>query len=102
MTQRNGNSAVATAERDESKGNGTKSNRPVHEVRLGRIVGAIWSHNGDDGRLWHNVTFSRIYKDGANWARSDSFGKNDLPLLIKVADRCHDWIYDQGKDDSAN
>jgi hypothetical protein len=61
-------------------------NRPVHEVRLGRICGAIWAHEGDtNGRTWHNVTLSRIYKDDrGNWARSDSFGKNELPVVIKV------------------
>ena len=102
MSQRTAKSA-SVADQNGSRGKDTQpNNRPVHEVRLSRIVGAIWPHTSDDGTVWYNVTFSRIYKDGQNWARSDSFGKNDLPLLIKVADRCHDWIYDQGKDDSSN
>lgn len=104
MSQRTAKAADSVATRNGFNGKDSQSNsRPVHEVRLGRITGAIWSHTGDDGKVWFNVTFSRIYKDGQNnWARSDSFGKNDLPLLIKVADRCHDWIYDQGKEDSSN
>lgn len=72
-------------------------------MRMGRIVGAIWKHTQDDGKVWFNVTFSRIYKDSQNnWARSDSFGKNDLPLLAKIADQCHTWMYVEGKDDQSN
>ena len=72
-------------------------NRPVHEVRLGRIVGAIWANKDKDtGYIWYNATFARIYRDdGGNWQRADSFGKSDLPLVIKVADRCHDWMFEQ-------
>src|SRR5262245_50564071 len=76
------------------------ANRPVHEERMGRICGAVWAHSDGNGKVWHNVTFSRIYKDQAGqWARSESFGKNDLPLLAKVADRVHDWLYSQNGDD---
>ena len=73
---------------------GAANNRPVHEERMGRVVAAVWQHTGDDGKVWFNVTVSRVYKDkDGRWARADSFGKNDLPLLAKVADRCHSWIY---------
>ena len=79
-----------------------ETNRPAHEERIGRICGAIWRHQDDAGKEWFNVTFSRIYKDqGDRWARSDSFGKGDIPLLIKVADRCHDWLYGQKSTDEA-
>ena len=73
--------------------NGTKT-KPVHEVRLGRIKAAIWANETENG-LWFNVTFSRIYKDGNNWKTSDSFGRDDLPLLAKVADTAHTWIFMQ-------
>jgi hypothetical protein len=104
MAQRNGKGGAATATPQDSGANGASdSNRPVHEVRMGRIVGAIWQHLADDGKVWFNVTFSRIYKDSKNnWARSDSFGKNDLPLLVKVADQCHTWMYVESKDDQSN
>lgn len=70
-------------------------NRPVHEVRLGRIKAAVWVNETDNGPR-HNVTFNRLYKDGDEWKDSDSFGRDDLPLLIKVADRAHSWIFEQG------
>jgi hypothetical protein len=70
----------------------TKSNRPVHEVRMGRVRAAIWENDTKNGTR-HNVTFSRLYKDGDEWRDSTSFGRDDLPLLMKVADLAHTWIF---------
>jgi len=68
--------------------------RPVHEVRLGRIRAAIWENDTPSGTR-HNVTLSRLYKDGDEWKDSASFGRDDLPLLGKVADQAHSWIFAQ-------
>ena len=54
--------------------------RPVHEVRLGRIKAAIWENETQNGTR-HNVTLSRLYKDGDDWKDSTSFGRDDLPRL---------------------
>ena len=70
--------------------------RPVHEVRLGRIKAAIWENETQTG-LRHNVTVQRIYKDGHDWKTSDSFGRDDLPLVGKVVDMAHTWIFEQGQ-----
>jgi hypothetical protein len=67
--------------------------RPVHEIRLGRIKAAIWENDTKDGTR-HNVSLSRIYKDGSQWKDSTSFGRDDLPLVIKVADLAHTWVYE--------
>ena len=61
------------------------SKKPVHEVRLGRIKAAIWENETQNGTL-HNVTLSRLYKDGDQWRDSTSFGRDDLPLVARVAD----------------
>ena len=47
--------------------------KPVAEVRIGRVKAAIWQ-NGTEERTRHNVTFSRLYKDGEQWKRTQSFG----------------------------
>lgn len=69
--------------------------RPVHEIRLGRIKAAIWENDTQNGTR-HNVTVSRLYKDGDAWKDSTSFGRDDLPLVAKVADQAHSWIFSQG------
>ena len=73
----------------------SKAARPVHEVRLGRIKAAIWENDTQNGTR-HNVTVSRLYKDGKAWKDSTSFGRDDLPLVAKVVDQAHSWIFSQG------
>lgn len=73
--------------------------RPVHEVRLGRIRAAIWENNTETG-VRHNVTITRLYKEGNDWKDSTSFGRDDLPLVAKVCDLAHTWIFEQGVDRS--
>ena len=68
--------------------------KPVHEIRLGRIKAAIWENETQNGAR-HNVTLTRLYKDGDKWKDSGSFGRDDLPLVAKVADLAHSWIFAQ-------
>ena len=71
--------------------------KPVHEIRLGRIKAAIWENETQNGTR-HNVTVSRLYKDGEQWKDTQSFGRDDLPLLAKVIDRAHSWIFEESQD----
>ncbi len=75
--------------------------RPVHEVRLGRVRAAIWENQTDNG-VRHNVQVRRLYKDGEQWKDSDSFGRDDLPLAMKVLDMAHSWIFEQAAAASAS
>lgn len=72
------------------------ADRPVHEIRLGRVKAAIWRNEGENGAR-HNVTISRIYKTEAGWESSTSFGRDELPLVAKVADLAHTWLFQQGE-----
>ena len=73
------------------------ANRPIHEIRLGPIKAAIWANEvktrsgGTSTR--HSIKLSRLYRDGDNWASSDTFGRDDLPLVSKVTDLAHTWIF---------
>lgn len=72
----------------------SSKNRPVQEIRIGRVKAAIWENETQNGSRY-NVTLKRVYKDGDEWKTSDSFGRDDLPLLIKVLDRAHTFCYEQ-------
>ena len=72
------------------------SNRPAHEVRLGRIKAVAWRNSSESGP-WFSVVISRLYKEGNDWKQSESFGRDDLPLVMKVADMIHTWIYQQSQ-----
>jgi hypothetical protein len=63
---------------------------------MGRIRAAIWENETQNGPR-HNVTISRLYKDGDDWKNSTSFGRDDLPLVEKVAALAHAWIYKSGQ-----
>ena len=71
-------------------------NEPVYQYRIGRVVGTVWFNESDNGRGRHSVQLSRLYRanDEDGWQRSKSFGRDDLPLVAKVADHCHTWIHE--------
>ena len=66
--------------------------KPVDEVRIGRVKATIW-RNGTDEQPRYNVTFSRLYKEDVEWKSTQSFGRNDLLVLAKVADLAHTRIF---------
>lgn len=78
--------------------NATNKTKPINEVRLGYIKAAVWKNETEAG-VRYNVTFSRLYKDGDQWASTDSFGRDDLLLLAKVADQTHSWICAQNQEE---
>lgn len=66
---------------------------PIHTIKIGRIRAAIWENESENGP-WNSVTFSRLYKDETGgWKDSTSFSRDDLPLLMKVADQVHTYLY---------
>jgi hypothetical protein len=68
---------------------------PVKTLRLGRIKAAVWE-NGADQRSFFNVTFARTYMDEEKkFHDADSFGRDDLLLLAKLADQAHTFICEQ-------
>ena len=73
----------------------------MHEIRLGRIKAAIWENETQNGSMY-NVTHRRLYKDGNQWKDSTSFGRDDLPLVAKVADLVHSWIFDQSQEQNGS
>jgi hypothetical protein len=77
-----------------------QNEKPIHNVRLGVIKAAIWK-NEKESATWYNVKFERGYKEGTEWKSSESFGRDDLLLLAKVADQAHTWICERAREDNA-
>ena len=90
--------------------------RPVKVIRMRNLRANIWANRLPSGDLAYNVTLDRLWRgddetnDGGEvtkkgeWHQSQSFGRDDLLLVAKVADLCHTWIYrriqDQARDQS--
>ncbi len=73
------------------------SSKPVAKLRLGRISAAIWKNDTDKGSLF-NVSFQRTYKEGEEFKNSQSFGRDDLLVLAKLADEAHTKIHELQND----
>jgi len=71
--------------------------RPVHEVRIGRVKAAIWQNDGQYG-MRYAVKVSKVYKADENgeakWQTTEVFGGEDLLALAKVLDLAHTWIHE--------
>lgn len=67
--------------------------RPTHEIRLGRIRATIWQNQTADAEVWFNVTLSRLFKEDGQWRDSESFRRDDLPIVTKAVDMAYDWIW---------
>lgn len=70
----------------------TGASGPIKTIRLGRLKAAVWE-NGADQRTFYNVTFARTYMDeDKKFHDADSFGRDDLLGLSKLADQAHTFI----------
>ena len=70
------------------------SNLPVKTFRLGRVKAAVWENQAE--QKFYSVTFARTYVDESNnYHDTDSFGRDDLPLVAKLADQAHTFIFER-------
>lgn len=78
-----------------------QKDKPVHEIRLGAIKAAIWKNETPGGGVRYTTHLSRIYRDEKDkeWKRSETFGRDDLLVVAKVADEAHTWIHSQTRED---
>jgi hypothetical protein len=70
--------------------------QPVHVIRFGLLKACIWQNQTKVGER-HNVTLARLYRNGDVWKESTHFGRDDLPLLAKIVDLAHTWIFQHGQ-----
>jgi hypothetical protein len=75
--------------------------KPVASFKLGRVRAAVWENETESGPIC-NVTFERRYLDGEDWKSSTSFGRNDLPLLARLADEAMLFIYRRQQESAAD
>jgi hypothetical protein len=76
------------------------SEKPIHEMRVGKIKAAIWADPTDQGTR-HNVSLARLYMGEESWRSSDTFAREDIPLLIKLLVTAYDWMYKSGDVDNS-
>ena len=70
--------------------------KPVHVIRFGLIKCQIFHRTTGSGDRFY-ATVVRLFRNGDQWVESKQFGRNDLPLVSKVVDLAHTWIYAHGQ-----
>ena len=70
-----------------------KGNRPVKEIRLGRVRASIWQNTNSKQETWFSVVLTRGYKDGDQWKNSHSLGLDDLLVAGEVLRQAALWVY---------
>jgi len=99
------------------KGRGNASppakDRPVKVFRIRNVRANIWANRLESGAIVYNVTFDRIWKEDdetngqgevtkkGEWHQSQSFGRDDLLIVAKVADLVHTSIYRKIQDQAS-
>ena len=69
------------------------SKPPAHVIRFGLIKGSIWLNQTRAGGRY-TITVVRLFKNGDHWTESTRFGRDDLPLVAKVCDLAHTWVFE--------
>lgn len=72
------------------------SKQPVHSIRFGLIKVSIWLNKTRSGPRY-SVSVTRLFRNGDTWVTSSRFGRDDLPLLCKILDLAHSWIFEQAQ-----
>ncbi len=69
------------------------NDKPVHEIILGAIKGAIWKNKTQNGSKF-TVTYQRLYKDKDDkWQSSGVYNTEGSLILAQVAQQCALWMY---------
>lgn len=67
------------------------NNRPVHELRFGRVRCSIWENPSESGP-WYSVKLTRLYKTDDGWRASPGLNRDDLLPAAKLCEEAALWI----------
>ena len=70
-----------------------ENSKPAAKLRYGNLSAAIWRNDSEKGPFY-NVTFQRTYKEGEEFRNAQSFRRDDLLVLGKLADLAHSKIFE--------
>ena len=83
--------------------------KPIAEIRIGRIKTGIWKHESENGDQFSVKTPIRTYrlpeekrknKKDNGYRETEFLGRDDLLIAAKVLSRAHDFIVDYQEPES--
>ena len=73
--------------------------KPVETIVIRMVKAEIMETETENGKHYR-VTFSSLYKDGEEWQESESYGRDDLPILSKVADIAYSKVHELSQENT--
>lgn len=71
----------------------TESNKPVKSFRLRGITASIFENQSEDGKsTFYKVTLQRSYRQDDEWKSTNSFGRDDLPIVSLLTKQAWEFI----------
>jgi hypothetical protein len=78
------------------------TNKPAHEIRLGRVVVTLWRNEGRNG-VWYTATLARLFKDEEDkWRSSQNLTIAEMPIASKALDLAWAWCLSQEESDKSS
>lgn len=68
------------------------SKKPVNSFRLRGITATVFENISDDGKPFYKVTLQRSFKQNNEWKSTNSFGRDDLPILSLLTKQAWEFI----------
>jgi hypothetical protein len=95
MADRQGQEAVRDFPPTEGDERPAK-NKPVVEFRIGRVKAAVFANETQAGTK-HRTVLRKLFKrnESSQWESTDSFDRDELPLVAEVSKRAYLWIFEQ-------
>ncbi len=96
--------ATSSGGREQDTAPQQAKEQPARVIRIRNLRANIWANRFPSGQVTYTVTFDRLYREPdqtdehgevmkrGDWKHSQSFGRDDLLLLAKVADLAHTEI----------
>ena len=85
----------------------TTANKPIKVFRLRGVKASVFENQGKSGSesvVFHKVSLQRVYRDGNEWKTTQSFGRDDIPVVRLLLQRAWEWLLEasaaQYKDDT--
>ena len=76
--------------------------KPKKQFRMGLVVASVFDQPTDTGTIF-NVSITKLYRNegDAEWSRSTSFNRDDLPLVGEVSRQAWTWIHENQQSERA-
>ena len=74
------------------------STKPVETFRFRGVSASVFENQTDDGKPFHKVSLVRTYRDGKDFRTTNTFSRDELPLVMLVAKSAYEFVLSAERD----